>query len=545
MPRRGTTVHPDQARSRPAGAAHRGLILLVVCLALFVALLDSTVLSVALPRLQRDLGTGFSGLQWVADGYVLVFASLLLTGGAAGDRFGRRRLFLAGTAVFAAGSAGCAAAPTLGWLVAGRAVQGAGASMVMPQTLAILATAFPGHRERARAIGLWSGMSGLALLLGPVLGGVAVDALGWRSVFLVNLPIAAVTLLIGVRVLPPSTGPAGRPDTGGQLLVAATLAVLTYALIGAPHRGWGSPVTLGLLGAAAVGAGALVAAERRAPEPLLPVDLFRSPGFAVANAVLFLVTSGLAVSFFFLSVVLQQGRGLSAQATGLRLLPAMAAVVVAAPVAGLLAGRLGPRRPVVAGTGLAGTALILLGLAGGAGYGWWVPLLVGFGLGIGLTMAPVNAALVGSVPGTAAARASATGSTSQQVGALVGIALLGSVFVAGVGGALASGADRLGLAPAAQQRLVGSVLRDGGRPPAAAGPTGDPTGGVARLVDRSLAAGLRRGLLVAGAGYLAAAALAGGFLPGRAATGDPGRPGGTGDPESGPAAGTGPVSAGS
>ena len=479
-----------------APARSRTAVLVVVCLALFLALLDSTAISLALPVVQEDLGADVSGLQWIADGYVLVFACLLLSAGTAGDRLGRRRPFLGGLVLFTLGSVVCALAPSLGWLVAGRVVQGIGAAAVTPQTLAILGQTFPAPAERARAFGIWSGVSGLALLLGPAVGGLLVGTWGWQSVFWVNVPVGVLAVVLGSRVLvdvPPAE--ASTLDLPGQVLTVGVLGTLTYALIEGGRHGWTSGLILTLLACSVALAVVLVSVERRAAAPMLRLDLFRSGTFSACAAVTFVTAFGLYASFFLLSLYLQRVQGLAPAAAGVRLLPAMVAVVLVAPVAGLLAGRVGSRPVVVLGSGLAAAGLLLLStLDAGSGYVSVWPALVALGAGIGFAMPATNTALMGAAPVSSGSAAGATGETSQQVGALLGIAVLGALVSAGIRDSVR---DDAGLTGAAADRLATDV---------AAGAL--PTGPLASAAETALTAGITAGLLVAGLGFALGAAVA-------------------------------------
>ncbi|SCF00046.1 drug resistance transporter, EmrB/QacA subfamily [Micromonospora viridifaciens] len=498
------------AAKPPRSAPARTAVLVVVCLALFMALLDSTAISLTLPAMRADLGADLTGLVWIADGYVLVFAALLLTSGSLGDRLGRAPMFLAGLATFTVGSAVCAYAPLLEVLVAGRVLQGLGAALVTPQTLAILSHTFPEPRERARAFGVWSGVSALALLLGPVLGGVLAAHWGWRSVFLVNLPVGAVALVLGARSLLGRDGTA-RPDgplrrvvdLPGQLLAVLWLGTLTFAVVEGSRYGWGSPLIVGLLLVSLAALAALLAVERRSAHPMLHLELFSSATFSASTLVIGLVAFGMYASFFLVSLFLQQAQDYSAAEAGVRFLPAMSAVMVASPLAGLLAGRVGSRVPVVTGTLLMGGALLLLARVGtGDPYrGWW-PLLVLFGAGIGLVIPPVNSALMGSVRADRAGLASATGETGQQIGALVGIAVLGALVTGGFRRVVADGAGATGLSRADSAELARRLFAEDGDATTTASPA------VAALVDRALTAGVHAGLVAAGIAALVAAAVA-------------------------------------
>ncbi|MFF5173717.1 MFS transporter [Micromonospora sp. NPDC000089] len=488
----------------------RTAVLVVVCLALFMALLDSTAISLTLPAMRADLDADLTGLVWIADGYVLVFAALLLTSGSLGDRIGRAPMFLAGLATFTAGSAVCAGAPGVEVLVAGRIVQGLGAALVTPQTLAILSHTFPGARERARAFGIWSGVSALALLLGPVLGGLLAAHFGWRSVFLVNLPVGALALALGARVLLGRDGTA-RPDgplrrvvdLPGQVLAVVWLGTLTFALVEGSRYGWRSPVITGLFTASVLALVVLLAVERRAAHPMLHLELFRSATFSASTLVIGLVAFGMYASFFLVSLFLQQAQGYSAAQAGVRFLPAMSAVMVASPLAGLLAGRVGARVPVAAGAVLMGAALLLLARVGtDAPYASWWPLLVSFGVGIGLVIPPVNSALMGSVRPERASLASATGETGQQVGALIGIAVLGALVTDGFRRGVADGAGTAGLSRSDSAELARRLFAEDGDA------TGTTNPAVTALVHRALTDGIHLGLTAAGLAALAAGAVA-------------------------------------
>ncbi len=485
--------------------ASRVATLMVVCLALFMALLDSVAISVALPVIRADLHTDVAGLVWIADGYVLVFAALLLTSGSLGDRFGRTGMFQAGLAVFTAGSAVCAAAPGLGVLVTGRILQGLGAALVTPQTLAILTSAFPGDKQRARAFGIWSGVSGLALLLGPVLGGILVGTWGWQAIFLVNVPVGILALILGGRTLP--TDRPQRPDLPlhravdlpGQVLTVLWLGSVTYALIEGSRLGWGSPVIIGTLVVSASAFVALLLVERNSEHPMLRLGLFRSLTFSASTVVIALVAFGLYASFFLISLFLQQVQHYPAAATGVRFLPAMLAVVVASPLAGLLAGRVGARVPVVLGCVLIGGSLLMLARVGSTqAYASWWPWLVSFGLGVGLAIPPVNSALMGSVAPQHAGLASATGESGQQVGALVGIALLGALVSNKFGQVVSDGAAAAGLSAHDTAALARSLFSGGGGQLHAGSRVG-------ALVSRALTGGVHTALTAAGVAALVGA----------------------------------------
>src|ERR687888_1058170 len=311
------------------------LTLALSCLGLFMVLLDMTIVNNALPAIQRSLGTSVSGLQWVIDAYTLVFASLLLTTGALSDRQGRKRWFMIGLVVFSTGSALCGVAPNLGVLVAARALQAVGGAALSPASLSLLTSAFPDPRERAQAIGLWSGVSGLSLAAGPLLGGALVDGPGWRWVFYVNLPVGVVAFLAALRFVRESVNPRPRRlDPAGQLLGIGTLATLVYALIEGGSHGWTSPLILSMVALAALGLAAFLLAEARQREPMIDLRLFRSASFSGTNQVAFLTFFSLLGFTFFNTLYFQEIRGYSAFHAGLLGLPATLAIVVVAPLAG-------------------------------------------------------------------------------------------------------------------------------------------------------------------------------------------------------------------
>jgi DHA2 family methylenomycin A resistance protein-like MFS transporter len=437
------------------------------CLGLCMVMLDNTVVNVALPSIQRELGAEVSGLALVLDAYILVFASLLLTAGSLGDRFGRRRVFRAGLVVFTAASALCGLAPTLPALVAARALQAVGAAGLLPSSLALLTAAFPDPRERVQAIGLWSGMSATALAAGPVIGGLLTDALGWRWVFYVNLPVGVAAVVVAGRVVAESSDPAAsRLDLPGLGTGSLGLGAVTLGLIESNQRGWGSPEILGLL---AVGVGLLATftvVEARRRQPMLSLRFFRDGAFATANTVVLLAGFALLGFVFFNTLYFQQVQGWSPLQAGLRSLPNTAAVVVCAPLAGRLASRAGYRVPVTAGLLAAAAGLLALtGIAAGTPYAqlWWRLALLGVGLG--LSISPATAAGVAAMPGTRAGVASAVISTSRQVGGALGVAVLGAVAAARYGTATPGGDPAAFLAGvhaayrvAAAALVVGAVM---------------------------------------------------------------------------------------
>jgi EmrB/QacA subfamily drug resistance transporter len=396
--------------------------------------LDSTIVNVALPAIERDLDTDLAGLQWVVTGYLLTLGALLLLGGALGDLRGRRRVFLAGLGVFTASSIMCAAAPTLPVLIAARVLQGVGGAMLVPQSLAIVTAAFR-REDRGAAIGAWSGLSGLSTAIGPFVGGFLVDAFSWRWAFLLNVPLAAVTWVLAKAV--PETRDADAPphlDVPGALTVTLGLAGLVYALIEGPRRGFGSgPVVVaGAVGVALLAA--FIAIERRSAAPMVPLTLFRSKRFTGANLTTFTVYAALGAGFFFVSLQLQTVLGYSALESGAAGLPVTALLATLSTRMGRLAQRIGPRLPMTVGPIVAAAGFVLLSRVDD-GSGYWTgvfPGMVVFGLGLAITVAPLVGAVLMSVEERYTGTASGINNAVSRVAQLLAIALL--PFAAGLAG---------------------------------------------------------------------------------------------------------------
>jgi EmrB/QacA subfamily drug resistance transporter len=416
----------------PAAAgrrSNRAVLLTVACLGQFMVLLDNTIVGAALPDMQRRLHTQLTGLQWIVDAYVLLVAMLLLSGGIFADRFGRKRVYLAGVVVFTVASVLCSLAPSVGWLVAGRALQGIGAAALSPASLALLAAAYPVPQERIKAIGLWAGFSGIGLAAGPVAGGVLTDAFGWPAIFLVNLPIGVVLLLIGTRSLDESRNPSAPAiDVPGTVLSVLGVGALTYGLIEGGAQGWTSPVILGSFAAAVILLATFVAVEARRPAPMLPLRLFQQGLFTVSNTAMVVVGFALMGSSFFFSQFFVYVQGSSILRAGLQTLPASLAMVIVSPYAGRLTARYGFRIVVTTGLALAGLGLLALGMVhANAGYGnvWWRLGVVG--IGFALTMSPLTGAAIQAVSPQEGGLASGISSTTRQIGAVLGVAILGAI----------------------------------------------------------------------------------------------------------------------
>jgi EmrB/QacA subfamily drug resistance transporter len=426
---------PELSRRR------RLLILAVCCLSLFIVGVDITIVNVALPSIERDLHASVSGLQWTMDAYTLVLASFLMLAGSTGDRLGRRATFQVGLATFTAGSLLCSLAPGLGWLVAFRALQAVGGSMLNPVAMSIIANTFTGPRERARAIGVWGGVFGVSLALGPVLGGALVGTVGWRSVFWVNIPVGVAALVLTAVVVPESRAAAWRrPDPVGQALMVVTLAALTYAIIEGPRAGWSSAIILGAFSLAALAAAGLAVYEPRREDPLLDFRFFRSVPFSGATLIAITAFAGLGGFLLLNTLYLQDVRGLSALHAGLYTLPMAAMTVLLSPLSGRITGQRGPRLPLLlAGIMMTAGAALLGGLSASTPVAWLMFAYVTFGIGWGMVNVPITNTAVSGMPRAQAGVAAAVASTSRQIGSSLGVAVAGSVVTSGLHGPLRTG----------------------------------------------------------------------------------------------------------
>jgi len=402
--------------------------------ALFMVMLDNTAVNVALPSIQKDFGASLSALEWTVNAYTLTFAVLLVTGGRLGDIFGRRRMFLAGVVVFSLASATIGFAPTEGWLVASRAVQGIGAAFMMPGTLSIISNAFP-PEERGKAIGTWAGVSAIALAAGPLLGGWLTEEVSWRAIFFLNLPVAVGAVVVTLFAAEESRDETvGREvDVPGIAGMTVGLTALVFALVEGNSWGWGSPAIIGLLALSVAAFAAFIAVERRAVAPIVDFEALRSKQFLGANVVAFTVTFGMLAMFFFLALYMQNILGYGPLAAGVRFLPSTVVIIFAGPIAGRLADRYGPRPLMV--TGMLMTAVSLLWqsrIEVDTSYVYLAPAFALMGLGIGLVMSPMSMAAMNAVDRSKAGVASGTLSMFRMVGGTFGVAVLGAL-VATVG----------------------------------------------------------------------------------------------------------------
>lgn len=415
--------------SEPTG--RRWATLVVLCAAALIVNVDGTILNVALPTLVRSLHAGASQLQWIVDSYALVFAGLLLVGGSAADRFGRRRVFLIGLTVFAVGSIGAAGSGSVSVLIAWRGVMGAGAALTIPASLSILNDVFRDPAERARAIGVWGGTIGLGIAIGPIAGGLLLARFWWGSIFLVNVPILLAGFVGAVLLVPDSRNPsAPRPDPGGAVLSIAGLGLLLWAIIEAPTMGWTSVATIGAAGASAVLLGGFVAWESHSTHPMLKLGLFSDRRFTVAATAEIFGTFGLLGALFLQTQFLQFDLGYSPIEAGLRILPLATVLVLGAAVSPGVARRTGVKLTVAAGLAAIAGGLWLASAASrpAASYSDMVPGLLLIGLGAGMFLPTATNSVVGSVPGGDAGVGSASNAVALQLGGALGVAVIGSLM---------------------------------------------------------------------------------------------------------------------
>jgi EmrB/QacA subfamily drug resistance transporter len=406
-----------------------GWTLAIVSVALFMVVLDNLVVSVALPTIHRDLGASIQSLEWTVNAYVLAYAVLLLTGAALGDRFGRKRMFLSGLALFTLASAAAALAPSTGLLVAARAVQGTGAAVVTPLTLTLLAEAFPARR-RGLAIGVWSGISGIAVAIGPLVGGAVVQGVSWQWIFWINVPIGLIVLPLALLRLTESRGPYGTLDLPGLALASTGAFGVVFALVRAQSLGWTSTTVLVCLSAGATLLAAFVLRERVTSEPMLPMSFFTRRSFAVTNIASLSMYFGMFGSIFFLSQYMQNVLGNTPLQAGLKLLVWTCASLVVSPPAGVLSERLGSRPFMVAGLALQAGALAWLGtmISTHLAYADMIVPFAMAGAGMALVFAPSASAVLSSVRADQAGQASGANNAIREVGGVLGVAVLASVF---------------------------------------------------------------------------------------------------------------------
>jgi EmrB/QacA subfamily drug resistance transporter len=438
-----------------------GWALALTSVAFFMTSLDALVVITALPKIHASLGGSVSTLEWTVNAYTLTLAAGIITAAALGDRFGRRRMYVAGLVLFTAASAACALAPSAGLLIGARAVQGLGAALITPLSLTIVASAFPAER-RGTVVGIQGAIGGLAIAGGPLVGGVVVQGLDWHWIFWLNVPVGLAAAVLAMTRLPESRDPAARLDPAGAALATAGAVALAWGLVRTTDVGWGSPQVVGALIAAAVLIAGFVAWERRASEPMLPLRLLRNPAFAAANATGFLMFASITAAAFLMAQYFQLGLGYSPMGTGLRFLPWTLTPLLIAPAAGALADKIGSRPLMALGLAMQGAGLVwvALGATSTAGYGGFVLPLIIAGVGISMAVPTVPTSALNAVPPADMGRASGVQNTLQRFGSVFGVAIVAAVFSAnghlGSPATLVSG-FRPALAAAAGMSVAGAL----------------------------------------------------------------------------------------
>ena len=500
---------------RDAASHRRWLTLAVLCVTSLLVSLDTTVLNAALPSIVRTLGATTSQLQWIVDAYAVVFAGLLLSMGGLGDRVGRKWLFMAGLVVFGAGSAFAAYSGGTDRLMVSRAIMGAGAAALMPGTLSILTNVFTEAGERVRAIGVWSGATGLGVAIGPILGGYLVTHFWWGSVFLVNVPVVVIGLISAIWLVPNSRDQDGsRADPVGAALSFVGLGTLLWAIIDASGRGWSSPSIIGSLAAAVVMLGSFVVWERHTDHPLLPLRFFRRRRYSVAIAALALTLFALLGMFFLMTQYLQSVLGYSALGSGFRIAPVAVALLVVAPISVFLARRFGTK--VVVATGLALVALGLCLLSTTSSGDTYTHCIIPFailGVGVALALAPSTESIMGSLPNGRAGVGSATNDAAMQVGGALGVGVLGTALSQRYHHLLDPLLVQAGVA-APVRRVIGSSL--GGALAVAARAPGRQGAALVMEARHAFVQGMDLALIIAAGVVAVAAILVGLLLPARA-----------------------------
>ncbi|MEO3826399.1 MFS transporter [Actinomadura sp. B10D3] len=409
--------------------AHRGWTLALAGLGAFLCSLDVVVVATAMPTLREELGASLADLEWTINGYNLAFACLMLTGSALGDRFGRRKVYISGLGVFIAGSAACALSTEVGGLIAARVVEGVGAAVVLPLTLTLISDAFPAER-RGTAIGLWGGISGLGVAGGPVLGGAITEGIAWQWIFWINVPIGLLMIPLSAWRLRESRGPRPQLDLVGVALAAVAMFALTWAPVRAPSAGWGSPEVVAAFATGGLLLLGFLAWERRVAHPMLPVEYFRRPGFAVANAVIFFQFLSLLGALFMITQLFQTGLGNSPFEAGVRLLVWTGMPMIVAPLSGALADRVGTRPFMLGGLLLqaAGLGWLAVVATPDVGYTSLILPLVVAGAGIGMIFATSASAVTAAVPVDDTGVAAGTNTALRELGGVFGVAILSAVF---------------------------------------------------------------------------------------------------------------------
>lgn len=494
----------------------RWFTLATLCLSLLIIVMDNTILNVAIPSLVRDLGATNTQLQWIIDGYVLVFAGLLLTAGSLGDRFGRKRALRVGIVLFALGSVASAMAGSPTQLILSRAFMGIGGALIMPSTLSILTNVFRDPKERGRAIAIWAGFSGLGVALGPVVGGLLLEHFDWSSVFWVNLPIAAIALTAGYFFVPESRDPNSSPiDVPGALLSIVGLGALLFGIIEGPSKGWTSTEVVAGFIVGIVGLAAFLVWEQRTPTPMLDLSIFKNPRFSAANGVITISFFALFGVMFLMTQYWQLVHGYSPLQAGIRIVPHALTMMVTAPLSARLVERIGTKRVVTLGLSLIAVAMFLLSfIAVDSSYPRVILNFMLMSVGMGLTMAPATESVMGALPRAKAGIGAAMNDTTRQVGGALGVAVIGSLVtsvyasrVDSLAGPFSLGADLVASARAS----LGAALQE-------APGLGDRAADFSLGVREGFVDALTTGMRVSAALMVVAVFVAYRFLPARATT---------------------------
>jgi EmrB/QacA subfamily drug resistance transporter len=453
-----------EVREGGLGSRTQAVALATLCAVLFLTFLDNTIVSIGLANVQSTLHAGVTSLQWVVNGYALTFAAFMLAGGTLGDLLGRKKIMLAGVGIFCAGSVVAALAPNVDWLIVGRIVMGLGAAASEPGTLSIIRHVYPDKGTRADALGVWAAVSGLALALGPVIGGILVGVSDWRAIFWFNLAVGAVAFVMALAWVPETSDRRGRRiDVAGIVLGAVTLATASFAVIQGEQSGYRTGWIIGLFVAAAVTAGIFVVVERKVHDPMLDLSLFRRPPFAGSNFVAFAAYFGTFSIFFFTALYLQEVANASAYQTALDFIPMAAGLIVASALTGPWVARVGPRIPMTVGCLLAGVGILLTDHVLGphvdfATLGWVLPIA---GIGFGMALVPVTSTPLTVVRPERSGMAASATNTSREMGAVFGVAILGAIVNAKLTGQLGSRLKAIGIPPSFQGLVLRAVTGGG------------------------------------------------------------------------------------
>jgi EmrB/QacA subfamily drug resistance transporter len=495
-------------------------VLISTILASSMVFIDGSAVNVALPTLQRELGASAAQAQWVVESYALFLAALLLVGGVLGDRFGRKRVFVLGTVLFAATSVWCGLSPNIEMLIVARAAQGVAAALLTPASLAIISAAFSDETERGRAIGTWSGFTAITAAFGPVLGGWLVENASWRWVFFINVPLAIIVVAVALRGVPESRDEeAGQLDVIGAALATIGLGALVFGLIEAPVRGWGSPVVLTSLLTGVAGLAAFIAAETRVPSPMMPLGLFRSPTFGGANLLTLLLYGAFGGALFWLPFNLIQVHEYTATEAGAALLPAILILFALSRWTGALIGRYGARLPLTIGPSIVALAFLLFALPGTEGSYWttFFPAAIVLGIGMAITVPPLTTAVMSAVPQHQAGTASGINNAVARTAGLIAIAVFGVIVTTVFNRELTSRLDAMPTLSQATRQAVDAQRGDlaAARPPE--GTTPDTAAAIDEAIDASFVAGFRVAMVIGAVMALLGAAVAWRLVEGKRA----------------------------